>query len=198
MAIEISLVFIQVTVAWFLADFITGVFHWFEDLYLGENMTLEFLQSIAIDNRHHHTCPTALCLGSWWSNMRSATLAAVPVAFVAWLCGAPLWLWLGFGFCSFGNLIHRFAHEPPRRIGRVLHFMQWTGIFISPNHHRRHHYNPTTRKRVDPKWLSMGGYCPMTNWVNPVLDGLRFWVALEWALAKCGLHRVRTEERSAS
>lgn len=181
---------IQIIVAWFLADFITGVFHWWEDVYLEEGRSLEFLQGIAQDNRQHHESPTAITLNSWWGNMRSATVVALPTAAVFWLVGAPLWLWLGLAFTSFGNLIHRFAHEPERKRGVLLRCVQRTGLFISPEHHKKHHYNPVTGRRVDPKCLSTRAYCPMTDWVNPCLDAVRFWFVLEGLLALLGLKRA--------
>lgn len=170
----------QFLASWLLADFITGIFHWFEDRYLDETTSLEFFQGVAQDNKQHHTFPTALCMVTWWENMRSAALFAWPTAVVLLWLGAPLWLWLGVACSSFGNLIHRFSHEPKRKLPRFIRFMQWTGLFISHEHHALHHY--TDGVRVDPKWTATKAYCPMTNWVNPLLDNIRFWRGLERAL----------------
>lgn len=188
---------LAILAAWLLADFITGLFHWWEDVYLDEGQSLEFLQGIAQDNRQHHEAPTALTLNTWWGNMRSATLAAVPVACLLWWAGGPVWLWSGVACTSFGNLVHRWAHETDRKRWRVITWVQHTGLFISPRHHRQHHYS-NTGKRVDPKRLSTRCYCPMTNWLNPLLDITRFWVGLEWLLARIGIHRIGTGGRSAS
>jgi hypothetical protein len=174
---------LQILIAWLMADFITGVFHWFEDRYLDETTSLEFFQGVAQENKQHHQYPTALCMVSWWENMRSAAIFAWPVGIVLALCGAPLWVWMGFYFTGFGNLIHRFSHEPQRKLSAFVRFMQRTGLFISAEHHFTHHYNDQG-KRVDPKWNATRAYCPMTNWVNPVLDSVGFWWAAEWFLAK--------------
>lgn len=41
---------IQLFGAWLLADFVTGVFHWWEDRFLDENQSLEFFRGVATDN----------------------------------------------------------------------------------------------------------------------------------------------------
>jgi ubiquitin-conjugating enzyme E2 variant len=179
------MILFHVLAAWLLADFITGVFHFVEDRYMGENTTLELFQSMAQGNLHHHRYPTAITLVGWWDNMRSAAYFAWPLGLVLWLLGVPVWLWLGVTFTSVANLVHRWAHEPRAKLGKAIRFMQWTGLFIPRQHHDRHHYADGIR--VDPKHLSRRAYCPMTCWVNPVLDLLGFWRGVEWVLAAIGV-----------
>lgn len=179
---------IHCLVAWLLADFITGVFHWFEDRYLDESASLEFFQNVALDNKRHHTYPTALCMVSYWDNMRSAALFAWPTAATALILSAPMWLWLGLAFTAFGNLVHRFSHEAARKTPRWIAVMQKTGLFISHEHHAQHHYFDGVR--VDPKWHANRAYCPMTNWLNPTLDYIGFWAKLERILAMFGVRTL--------
>jgi ubiquitin-conjugating enzyme E2 variant len=182
--IAVVWVAVQVLIAWLLADLVTGAVHWFEDKYLDPTQTLNFLTSVAADNDLHHRRPTAMTLSSGWDNMKSGAAVAWPVALVLWLCGAPLWLWLAAFFAGFGNLIHRWAHMPERKLPVWIRAMQATGLFITHDHHDTHH---RSMLRLIPKHLAGYRYCPMTNWVNPVVDYIGLWHRLEWLLYVCGL-----------
>ena len=65
---------------------------------------------------------------------------------------------------------------------------KWLADFVFAGHahpaNRQHH----ARHHTDPK---NSHYCTITNWLNPVLDGLRFWDGLEWLLART----IRLERR---
>ncbi|WP_149496206.1 fatty acid desaturase CarF family protein [Roseiconus lacunae] len=165
------MIWIQILAAWLLADFITGVFHWFEDRYLDDTQSLEFARGLATDNQLHHERPTAMLLSTHWQNMRSAAIVAWPLAMLAWSMGAPVWFWLGLAFAAFGNLVHRFAHEPRRKLPRWIRGLQEFGLFISREHHDSHHRE---MGRLIPKSRAAIAYCPMTDWVNPLLDRVQF------------------------
>ena len=61
----------------------------------------------------------------------------------------------------------------------LISFLQDINILQTSRHHALHH--------TDPK---NSHYCTITNYLNPVLDTLRFWDGLEWLLAKTiGLNR---------
>lgn len=186
----ISILF-QIFIAWLLADFITGLVHWFEDKYLDHNKTLNFLTSIAEDNDLHHKKPTAMTQSSGWTNMKSGFVVGTPVAFVLWLLGAPLWLWLACFFAGFGNLIHRWSHIPNRKLHWSIRLMQWTGLFISHEHHDSHH---RSMNKLIPKHLSGYRFCPMTDLVNPVLDKIKFWYILEWVLSRFGFDTIEKKK----
>lgn len=167
---------LTVLAAWLLADVITGAVHWFKDRYLDGNASLEFARGAATDNILHHDGPTAMLLNSGWENMRSGALFAWPAAAIAWALGAPAWLWFALAMTSVGNLIHRFAHTPDRQLPRWIRGLQEFGLFISRDHHATHHY--AMGQRVS-KSDAAKAYCAMTDWMNPILDRLRFWWALE-------------------
>lgn len=162
----------QVLIAWLLADLVTGAVHWFEDKYLDPTKTLNFLTNVAEDNDLHHRRAAA----GW------------PTAFVLWLIGAPLWLWLAAFFASFGNLIHRWAHMPDRKLPLWIRTMQATGLFITHEHHDTHH---RSMLRLIPKHLAGYRFCPMTNWVNPLVDHIGLWYGLEWLFGRCGLQTTK-------
>lgn len=181
------MIFLQVIVAWFLADFITGVIHWIEDRYLDAGQSLEFARGVATDNILHHDEPTAMCRNTPWENMRSAAYFAWPIAGFAIFLGAPLWLWLGLAFTSVGNLVHRFSHMPKRDVPRLIRAMQELGLFISAKHHQTHHY--AMGQKIG-KAMANRAYCPMSDWVNPVIDRIHFWLWCERALALVGLKTI--------
>lgn len=174
------LLLLKILIAWLLADFITGVVHWFEDRYM-DSYSLNFLDSIAKDNDLHHRKPTAMLLSSGWTNMKSAAAFAWPLAALLWLFGAPLLVWLPLFFAAFGNLIHRWSHVPKKKHPRWIRGMQEFGLFISQQSHEQHH---RSMKQLIPKHLAGYKFCGMTDWLNPVLDSFGFWTALEVAMLK--------------
>ncbi|MDB6015871.1 MAG: Kua-ubiquitin conjugating enzyme hybrid localization domain protein [Pedosphaera sp.] len=77
------------------------------------------------------------------------------------------------------NQIHKWAHRTRAENGPLISFFQNLGILQSTHHHALHH--------TDPK---NSHYCTVTNLLNPILDGIRFWDGLEFALARTtGLQR---------
>ena len=177
------LVLFQILIAWLLADWFTGFIHWFEDRYM-DRFSLNFLNSLAEENDLHHRKPTAMLLSSGWVNMRSAAAVGWPLAVVLWWLGLPMIVWLTVFFSTFGNLVHRFAHMPKSQVPRWIRGFQELGLFISHEHHDLHH---RSMKKLIPKHLAGYKFCPMTDWMNPFLDGVRFWTALEFLFAMLGL-----------
>lgn len=182
---------LQIIGAWLLADWMAGLFHWFEDRYLDENQSSQFWHILAAENALHHRKPTAMCMVSRWENIRHTAAVSWPIASVLCLMGAPIWTWLTFVFVAFGNLIHRFSHEPKRKLPKLIRALQYCGLLISHEQHFKHHYWDDG-ERVDPKWNASRAYCPMTSWLNPVLDYLGFWWVLESTIQKslgiCPIH----------
>lgn len=177
---------LQILAAWLIADFITGLVHWFEDKYMDKS-SLSFLNALAKENDLHHRKPTAMLLKSGWTNMKSSAAIGWPLAFVCWLIGMPLVVWLAIFFATFGNLIHRFAHMPKRDLPRWIRGLQEFGLFISQEHHDSHH---RSMRKLIPKQIAGYKFCPMTDWVNPVLDGVGFWRTLERILNFLGMKTI--------
>lgn len=184
---------LEIIAAWLFADFVSGVVHWIEDRYMDGMHSLEFARGVATDNILHHDDPSAMTRSTPWENMRSSAYFAFPVAAIAWFFDAPLWLWLGLGFSAFGNLIHRFSHMPKRDVPRVIRAMQELGIFISPKHHATHHF---AMGRKTDKAESNRAYCPMTDWLNPVLDYFHFWLWCERGLSLIGVNPIAPKVQS--
>jgi len=69
--------------------------------------------------------------------------------------------------------VHKWAHRTPAENGRLISLLQRARLVQSPAHHARHH--------TDPK---NSHYCVLTNFLNPLLDGIRLWELLEWLILK--------------
>lgn len=151
---------------WALADFASGVGHWFEDRYAREEWRV-IGPLIATPNREHHDDPRGMSPHYLDRNAVTIGLATAGAVATLAVAGPTPWL-LVFLFASQANEVHYRAHHPRRGIFRAL---QATGWFQSPAHHGEHH-----RGNHDVR------YCVMTNWINPLLDLVRFWKGLELAV----------------
>lgn len=164
---------IFVLTAWLAADLLAGLFHWFEDRVLTDDKKIpRWLETIRADNGDHHRKPGAIVRFTLWQNMETSALVAWPLAGLSAACGG-YWICLVFVFVSFGNVVHRFAHDPRTR--KPIRWLQKTGLFISNEQHHRHHY-----RGIVPiaKEQSTGNYCVMSSWLNPILDGIGLWSVL--------------------
>ena len=185
---------LQILIAWLLADFVTGLIHWIEDKYM-DAVTLKFwARDIAADNDLHHSKPTAMLLNSYWDNMRSGAIIGWPIAAMLFWIDAPLWLSMMPFFAAFGNLVHRFSHTPVDQLPRWIRGMQEFGLFISHQQHDAHH---RSMKRLIPKHLAGYKFCPMTDWVNPILDRVEFWKSLERILTAIGIQPIAKPDHSS-
>lgn len=158
-----------IIIGWIAADFISGVFHWFEDRYAQEDWPL-IGEYIAKPNNLHHADPSAFLNQGYWSRNSTTIVPAMIGLLVALSLNAPLWVIVSMLGVSQANEIHAWAHG---RCNRVIRAIQKTGVIQSPRSHAEHHKEPHDV-----------GYCVMTEWLNPVLDGIRFWLAIEWLVEK--------------
>jgi ubiquitin-conjugating enzyme E2 variant len=161
------------------ADFASGIIHWIEDAYVREH-TPVIGRWIGRANTLHHHLPRHMTRNSWWQSNWDLFLAMglllSGVAALGWLS----WHWWLFAIVAGNaNEVHKWSHRTRRENGPVISLLQDLRVLQTPRHHAIHHTNP---KEVH--------YCPITNVLNPVLDGLRVWSSLEWILAKAiGLRR---------
>jgi hypothetical protein len=161
-----------ILLAWLLADFISGVAHWFEDHVLDERFAFAPLKGIHVDNQLHHRKPAEMLKNSLWGNINTSAPYAWAAAIALFFAGAPTIIWLSVFFVSFVNLTHRWAHMPPAKLNPAVKFMQWTGLFIDMRQHNKHHI---VGRKLAEKENSRRCYCAMTSLLNPVLDRIGFW-----------------------
>lgn len=112
------------------------------------------------------------------------TLAGL-VMLIAWPLGYLTWQFALISvLASMGNEIHAWSHRRPSNT--LIRLLQDMKLLISPEQHAKHHRKPYDKC-----------YCTITNWVNPILDGIQFWRALEFCIGLIGIKTKRlSPERS--
>jgi len=163
---------ITILPAWLLADFLAGLVHWYEDHYLDNDSRFSFINRLSRDNDNHHWFPNDLAYNSFWQNINTTVYIAGPLCLILLLIGAPTIFWLTAFFGSFANAVHAAGHRPYFSHNYIVRFFQWTGLFISFKHHKTHHYK---KWRTIKKQDTTIRFCPMTNWLNPILDYVNFF-----------------------
>lgn len=153
--------------AWLVADFSSGLFHWWEDRYLTGDSWL-FGKLVGGPNVEHHKHPARMCRSSYWDrNATTLVPSLIGAALAAWW-GSPGFT-LGFLWLSHANEIHSWAHQ---RCSWPIRLLQETGLLQSTRVHGEHHKQPFDQN-----------YCVVTDWLNPWLHMLGFWVRLERIVA---------------
>ena len=150
-----------------VADLISGVVHWLEDSYGKEGLPV-LGRLVTQANVIHHFEPRHMTYHSWLSSARGPIFGAAIALVVAYFVGLLTWpVVLVAVIAANANEIHKWAHRSKTENGRLITLVQSTGLFQTRAHHARHH-RPQERN-----------YCGVTNYLNPVLEMLRFWRLLE-------------------
>jgi len=158
-----------------LADLLAGGVHWACDTW-GDERTRWLGRSLIKSFRDHHHRPRAMLEHDWVEVNGEAATAAVGGFVLMALSGPSLVLlehpsWYAFAWSAIGasassNQIHQWAHaHAPPPLVRTL---QRGGLLLSRRRHAPHHRPPCIDR-----------YCITTGWMNPALDRIGFWRALE-------------------
>lgn len=158
---SLALILLMCVQAWMIADLLSGIFHWLEDRYGNPDWPI-IGKYVVQPNLLHHTRPAALCEGGYWNrNNTTIITSAIGAACFYW---SPMML-IAFAILSQANEVHSWAHQ---KCNGVIRALQKIGVLQSPRHHSIHHRRPFDRY-----------YCVMTNYLNPVLNLVGFWLLLE-------------------
>lgn len=164
---------LQIFLLWLFADFLTGTIHWWEDTYGNPSWPI-LGKSVVLPNLEHHQNPRSLLAGSYWNRINTSLYAAIVVGVLLWLCGWHSWrMIVCLVFASQGNEIHAVAHRTDKENGKFLMFLQKIGIVQKRKTHGWHHQAPYNTN-----------FCVMTEFMNPILNAINFWVKVEWVLLK--------------
>ena len=169
------LIIAKMLAGWLIADLLGGIVHWLQDRVLTER-TPVFGTAVIAANRRHHRDPMAFVAGGVWRR-NSTTWLAAAIGAIVWLALAgPSLIWIAATTgAALSSSVHFLAHQP-RRAHRVIRVLQDIGLVQSTAHHAGHHRAPSDRR-----------YCPLTGWINPVLDSIGLWSRLEAVLRKMGV-----------
>lgn len=155
-----------------IADFVSGIVHWWEDRY--GNPDWPVIGHTIRMNQEHHINPRFFLCGNIWTRNREVFGIGIVFLGLFWALG---WLNLvtvsAVLFGVWANEIHACAHRSPKENSRWVGLIQKTGLMQSHKHHAAHHRRAKNTN-----------YCVMTNYVNPVLEFIRFFRAAEWLIKR--------------
>jgi plasmanylethanolamine desaturase len=178
-------IIVAAPVAWVLADFASGLVHWFADTY-GTDETPLFGPWLIRPFRQHHSYPRDICTHGLVLTIGNSCTLAVPfqagllylMASDEEVSGTQAFLSLGFNFFAAAvvatNVLHKWAHA--ERTNRVIAFLQRLRLVLTTNHHDLHHTQPFD-----------SNYCITNGWLNPLLERIKFFRRLEQILGKAGI-----------
>jgi ubiquitin-conjugating enzyme E2 variant len=159
------------TAAVLAADFVVGVIHWIEDAYIREDWPV-LGHWVGRPNVLHHYQPRFFTRKSWFASCWDQNLGALLFLGLAWALGVLSWPLVLFAvLVGNANEIHKWAHRSRKENGRLVSFLHDIRLLQGARHHAIHH--------TDPKSTH---YCVITEFLNPILEHLRFWTRIECTL----------------
>lgn len=145
------------------ADFLAGVFHWWEDRYGNPDWPI-IGKYIIQPNIRHHQDPMSFCEGNYWTRNWTTLIPSLSVSSICYFYGQFFWCYV-FLLASQSNEIHCWEHM---KTNKLIKFLQKYYILQNKKTHALHHKRPYDTN-----------YCVMTMIVNPILNKISFWYYLE-------------------
>jgi plasmanylethanolamine desaturase len=172
---------LKIMTAVLAADFLSGLAHWIEDSYFLPSTPL--LGRTIAKNIEHHLNPGTFLSNPWHVTIRSSFVAAALVASATYGLGYRGW-WFGvaLSISVFANEVHKWSHMAARDLTGIPRFLRQWSLLQTARHHLQHHASAKNSR-----------YCVLTNIVNPVLDGCRFWRVLEGVVFLITRRRPRAD-----
>lgn len=169
----VLLILIELFFVILLADFVSGLVHWWEDAYIRQNTPL-IGKTVGRNNIIHHYLPRYFTKYGWLYSAWDLLVINIIFIIIAYFLHILNWPILLFCFLTTNaNQIHKWSHKTNKENGRIITFLQKYKIVISPRQHSIHHTNPKNTH-----------YCPITNMLNPILHHINFWENLELIIYK--------------
>ena len=181
----VLVIVIAAPIAWVLADFVSGLIHWFADTYGAEDTPL-FGPWLIRPFRQHHVYPRDICTHGLVLAIGNSCTIAVPFeAGVLYLMLTDEEVSITEAFLSLvfnvfavaivaTNLFHKWAHA--EATNAFISCLQKSRFLLSPAHHDLHHMTPFD-----------SNYCITNGWLNPLLEKVRFFRRIESALSMIGI-----------
>lgn len=150
-----------------LADFVSGLVHWWEDAYARTSDGL--LGRIARDNLRHHAKPREFLAKGYWDSSWDLLLLGALVVAIAFALDALSWHVVLFVLLvANANQVHKWAHMRAEELPSLVRWAQRVQLLQTTRHHSKHHQGARNTH-----------YCVLTNVLNPVLEELQLWARLE-------------------
>ena len=164
-------IFLDIILVIVAVDFGSGLLHWLEDSYGHPDWPITGKWITAPDILHHHS-PSAFTKNSWLRSAAVLLVIGAVILGVAWFVDMLTWqvlLFVAIGVNA--NEFHKWNHLPRKKRGKLVVKLQDAGLLQSGKDHGKHHVGSMDTH-----------YCVLTNFLNPMLDAVRFWHGLEWAI----------------
>lgn len=166
-----------------VADFISGIGHWFEDVYGNPNWPL-IGKYVVLPNIQHHLTPRSFLKQSYLYRNSTSFVVVIFIGVVFWILGLLSWqVGLLIAYLSQVNEVHAISHRKKSENATFIRFLQKIGLIQGLRHHGWHHAAPYDTN-----------YCIMTEYLNPLLNKLKFWEQIESALKYIGFEPLRGTE----
>jgi hypothetical protein len=178
--IIVALFLVKVLLIIFSADFISGLVHWWEDAYGNPNW--KFIgESIVKPNIEHHQYPRKFLKHTFFDRIKISVMAGVAISVVLAIFNMfSIEVAITLLYAAMANQVHAMAHRTDKENGKLVVWLQKIGLLQSRKMHGCHHKSPYNLN-----------YCILTNYLNPILNVLKFWDVLELTLAQIGIKHNR-------
>lgn len=139
------MIVIEILIGYFIADFLSGLFHYIEDVHLIPERTegIPFIHSLALDNKLHHLKPRKLVERPWYETISTTIPFAIACGLVFYyFFGWMSWWITAVSLGIFLNQVHKWQHMTYAERPIVVSFLMNAGLLASAKHHAIHHIPP--------------------------------------------------------
>jgi len=158
-----------------LVDLVSGLVHWAEDTFWTEKTPVVGRWIVAPNVLHHHD-GGAFTRNNWLQSSWDLLAAGSIILGLAWFLNLLSWQVCLFVIVGINaNQIHKWSHVPPRQVPTWVSLLQKIHLLQSSAHHAAHHRGEKN-----------SCYCVITPVLNPILDRVGFWRALEGLVVPTG------------
>ena len=165
--------FFKIVMGYLLADFMMGVYHWIKDTYFNP-FTPIIGTTLIWGSRLHHIRPRYVIeFGNWELFYSSAKWTLAWMGPLFYVIGITPFLVSLFLTISLNDIVHKYAHLMDYERPKWATFLQNIKIFQSHVEHHNHH--------IAPHEIN---YCPVTPYLNIILEKINFWKRLEGIINK--------------
>lgn len=158
----------ELVYGYFLADFVSGLGHWFEDTYMTVENTAHypaFIRDIAFFNSEHHKHPRNMTDYPWYETISSSVPLVLAFSLACWaLFGLQLWWATASAILVWINQIHKWQHMTRGERPAIVTLLMRAGVLQGGAHHRKHHDGVFNTR-----------FCILSPYLNPLLDYIKFW-----------------------
>jgi hypothetical protein len=159
---------LQIIIGYLLADFIMGIYHWIKDTYFSPTTAI-IGAALIKGSRLHHTEPRQIIHARdgklFFDSAWSTAIWMGPLIIMHGM--TPLLSSLYLTICI-NDIAHKYAHMTDKERPIIPTMLQKFRVLQSYEEHHQHHISPHEIN-----------YCPITPYLNGVLEKINFWRSLE-------------------